>query len=266
MNQIIPTAEPFFFPASTEVGILLVHGFTGAPKEMRWMGEYLHRQGFTVLGIRLSGHATKPEDMIRSSYSDWLASIEDGYHLLSGVVKNVYMMGLSMGGVLTLTSAAYLPSESTGTSPFKGLVVMSTPYSLPPDPRLRHIEWISKTVPYMPKGSQEPSAGWFDKEAYREHVSYPQNPLHAIGELNKLLGVMHTALPKIQKPVLLIHSRDDNYVVKDSMQQIYDHLGSTDKQMLWIESSGHVMTRDAQRQTVFKAAADFVRRVEAASP
>jgi carboxylesterase len=270
MNQIIPTAEPFFFPASNEVGILLVHGFTGAPKEMRWMGEYLHQQGFTVLGVRLSGHATQPEDMIRSSYTDWLASVEDGYHLLSGAVKAIYIMGLSMGGILTLTTAAYLspdcagtsPLESTGTSPVKGLVAMSTPYALPPDPRLRHIEWISKAVPFMPKGDEEPGSSWFDKEAWKDHVSYPQNPLHAIGELNKLLGMMHSALPEIQKPVLLIHSRDDNYVVKDSMQQIYDHLGTPDKQMLWIEGSGHVITRDAQRQTVFKAAADFVRRVE----
>jgi carboxylesterase len=258
MNQIIPTAEPFFFPASTDVGILLIHGFTGAPKEMRWMGEYLHKQGFTVLGVRLSGHATQPEDMIRSSYTDWLASVEDGYHLLSGAVKTIYMMGLSMGGILTLTTTAYLP--------VKGLVAMSTPYSLPPDPRLRHIEWISKAVPFMPKGSEEPGSGWFDKQAWKDHVSYPQNPLHAIGELNKLLGVMHTALPQIQEPVLLIHSRDDNYVVKDSMQQIYDHLGTPDKQMLWIEGSGHVITRDAQRQVVFKAAADFVLRVETQTP
>jgi carboxylesterase len=254
MSQIIPTAEPFFFPASTEVGILLVHGFTGAPKEMRWMGEYLHQQGFTVLGIRLAGHATRPEDMLRSNYTDWLASVEDGFHLLSGAVKNVYMMGLSMGGILTLTTVAYLP--------VKGLVTMSTPYSLPPDPRLRHIEWLSKAIPFMPKGDEEPGSTWFDKEAWKEHVSYPQNPLHGIGELNKLLGLMHAALPQIRIPALLIHSKNDNYVVKDSLQQIYEHLGTSDKQMLWIKGSGHVITRDAQRQTVFKAAADFVRRVE----
>lgn len=256
MNQILPTAEPFCFPASSEVGILLVHGFTGAPKEMRWMGEYLHRQGFTVLGVRLAGHATTPEDMIRSSYTDWLASVEDGYHLLSGMVKSVYIMGLSMGGVLTLTTAGYLP--------FKGLVTMSTPYKLPDDPRLRHIEWISKIVPYMPKTSEEPGASWFDKEAFKDHVSYPENPLHAVGELQKLLGVMQATLPQIKIPALLIHSRDDQYVYKDSLPCLYEQLGSTSKEMLWIEGSGHVITRDAQRETVFKAAADFVRRVEAA--
>ncbi|MBI1854527.1 MAG: carboxylesterase, partial [Chloroflexi bacterium] len=67
MTQIIPTAEPFFLPGS-KTGCLLIHGFTGAPKEMRWMGEYLADKGYSVLGVRLAGHATRPEDMIRSNW------------------------------------------------------------------------------------------------------------------------------------------------------------------------------------------------------
>ena len=67
MKQIIPTAEPFFLPGQPgKPGCLLIHGFTGAPKEMRWMGEYLSREaGFPCLGVRLAGHATQPADMIR---------------------------------------------------------------------------------------------------------------------------------------------------------------------------------------------------------
>ncbi|MEJ5224047.1 MAG: hypothetical protein WHV44_06280, partial [Anaerolineales bacterium] len=66
--MIIPTTEPFFFPGRNNApGVLLIHGFTGTPKEMRWMGEYLNeKHGFTCLGVRLTGHATRPEDMIRS--------------------------------------------------------------------------------------------------------------------------------------------------------------------------------------------------------
>jgi carboxylesterase len=253
MNQIISTAEPFFFPGS-RTGILLVHGFTGAPKEMRLLGEYLHREHhLSVLGVRLAGHATQPEDMFRSSYTDWLASVEDGYALLSGAADSIIIMGLSMGGVLSLTLAASFP--------VKGVVAMSTPYKLPDDPRLRHIEWLSKLTPFMPKSTEEPDAGWFDKPAFKDHVSYPQNPLHGIAELNKLLTKMQVSLPEIKAPVLLIHSRDDNYVLKDSMPRIYDSLTTADKQMLWIEGSGHVITRDAQRQAVFEAAAEFVHRI-----
>lgn len=52
--SVIPSAEPFLF-LGDDTGILLVHGFTGAPKEMRTMGEYLAAHGKTVLGIRQPG-------------------------------------------------------------------------------------------------------------------------------------------------------------------------------------------------------------------
>ena len=74
---IIPTTEPFFFPGGA-TGCLMVHGFTGTPKEMRWLGEYLAGKGHSVLGVRLAAHATRPNDMIRARWHDWLASVEDG--------------------------------------------------------------------------------------------------------------------------------------------------------------------------------------------
>ena len=99
--MIIPTAEPFFFPGGS-TGVLLVHGFTGAPKEMRWMGEYLHEQGYSVLGVRLAGHATQMEDLNHVKWSDWLNSVEDGYHILKGASEKIVIAGLSMGGILSL--------------------------------------------------------------------------------------------------------------------------------------------------------------------
>jgi len=253
MPQIIETAEPFLLPGN-DTACLLIHGFTGTPKEMRWMGEYLHQKGYTCLGIRLAGHATDPEDMIRSNWTDWTASVEDGYHLLRGLADRIFLVGLSMGGILSLLMSARLE--------VKGVIAMSTPYKLPDDPRLRHIEWISKIVAYMPKSEEEPGAGWFDKQAFKDHVSYPQNPVRSIGELNKLLGEMRAALPNIRVPVLLMHSKDDNYVLPENMEMIFADLkNASDRTKLYITGSGHVVTRDAARGQVFAAASDFIRRV-----
>jgi carboxylesterase len=254
MSQIMRTAEPFFFPGKSPVGVLLTHGFTGTPKEMRWMGEYLTREyGFATLGIRLTGHATHPEDMIRARHSDWQASVEDGFHMLSGAVKSIYLCGLSMGGILSLYSASRLP--------VKGVVAMSTPYRLPDDPRLKYIGLLSKVQPYMPK-SKEDGTGWFG-DAWKEyHVSYPKNPVCSISELNQLMAEMRASLPEIKVPVLLIHSRNDEYVVKDSMERIYENLGTADKQMVWVEGAGHVITEEPIREQVFKETAAFINRVE----
>jgi carboxylesterase len=218
------------------------------------MGEYFNQQGYTSLGVRLAGHATIPEDMIRSNYTDWIASVEDGYDLLRGISNNIFLAGLSMGGTLALLMSTRLE--------VKGVVAMSTPYKLPDDPRLRHIEWISKIVSFMPKSDEEPGANWFDEESWKEHVSYPQNPVRSIGELNKLLGELRAVLPQVNVPVLLMHSRDDRYVLPENMEMIYaDLAGTSDKTKLDITGSGHVLTRDASRQQVFESALEFIRRV-----
>jgi carboxylesterase len=253
MTQTIPTAEPFFFPGG-ETGCLLIHGFTGTPKEMRWMGEYLAKQGFSVLGLRLAGHATRPEDMIRARYTDWTASVEDGYNLLHGITERIFLVGLSMGGILSLLMSTRLQVA--------GVVAMSTPYALPDDPRLRLIGLLSLFLRYMPKSKDPPGTGWFDKEAYAVHVSYPQNPLRSIGELNKLMGAMRAALPEVDVPVMLVHSKNDTYVPPESMEKIFAELGTPDKQMMWVEGSGHVIPREPPRERVFQAATDFIRRVE----
>jgi len=257
MNQIIPTAEPFFFLGDpSKSACLLIHGFTGTPKEMRWMGEFLHQHGYTCLGIRLAGHATDPEDMIRSNWTDWVASVEDGYHLLCGVTDNIILIGLSMGGILSVLMSTRLV--------VKGVVAMSTPYKIPDDPRMRHIDWISKMIPYMPKSREEPGSSWFDKDAWKDHVSYPQNPVRSIGQLNRLLGEMRAALPEVRVPVLLMHSRDYSYVLPDNIDLIYaDLVNASDKTKLYLSGSGHVLPRDAARGQAFQHALEFIQRIEA---
>ena len=249
--MIIPTAEPFFFPGN-KIGCLLTHGFTGSPKEMRWLGEYLAEQGFTVLGVRLAGHATNPDDMIRTRYPDWMHSVEDGYHLLKGHVDQVVLVGLSMGGVLSLLMATKLNVA--------GVIAMSAPYKLD-DPRIQYAKAASRTVKFIPKGDDEPGSGWFDKDAWRGQVSYPENPVRSVAELDALMAEMRAALPTLNVPTLLVHSRNDTYVPQSSMDNIYAALTLTDKEKMWVTQSGHVIPREPAKAEVFPKIADFVRRI-----
>jgi carboxylesterase len=247
-TNLIPTAEPFFFPGD-ETGCLLIHGFTGTPKEMRWMGEYLSQAGHTVLGIRLAGHATCMEDMVRTRWQDWLSSVEDGYYLLRNATKRIFLMGLSMGGVLSLLFAA--------KQPVAGVVAMSTPYELPKDPRLRFVKWLHWFYPSVPKGAPD----WHDPEAAKDHVHYPVYPTRAIAELRDLLTEMRASLVQVRTPVLLIHSRQDRGVLPENANKIYERLGSQEKEILWLEQSGHVITREPERLKVFTAALQFIHRI-----
>lgn len=219
------------------------------------MGEYLNRElGFTCLGIRLAGHATRPKDMVRSRWTDWTASVEDGYNLLRGAVDTVYLVGLSMGGALTLLMSTRLD--------VKGIVTMSAPYELPSEHPAWQIQLYSYFRAYMPKTKEAPGTGWFDKEAYKGHISYPLNPIRSAAELEVLLAKMRAALPKISVPVCMIHSKDDTYVVPENMENIFAKLdNASNKTKHYVSGSGHVITRDAARQQVFELARDFIIRV-----
>ncbi|HSL31196.1 MAG TPA: alpha/beta fold hydrolase [Anaerolineales bacterium] len=255
MSQIIPTAEPFFLLGDpSKPACLLIHGFTGTPKEMRGMGEYLHRQGYTCLGIRLAGHATDPEDMIRARWTDWTASVEDGFQLLRGISPDVFLIGLSMGGILSLLTASTLP--------VRGVIAMSTPARLPTDYPVWLIEFLSRFIRFRSKSSEPPGSGWFDKTVYHDHIAYPRHPVRAAAELKKLILEMLVALPKVTAPVLLMHSQDERYVLPDNLETIYAGLvNTTDKTRLYLTGSGHVLPRDASREQVFQAADHFIQRV-----
>lgn len=222
------------------------------------MGEYLHERGYTCLGIRLAGHATDPEDMIRSRWTDWTASVEDGYQLLCGLTDAIFLVGLSMGGTLALLLSTRLR--------VKGVIAMSTPSRLPSDYPIWLMKFLSRFIKYRPKSSRAPGSGWFDKNAYREHIAYPQNPVRSAAELKRLTLEMIAALPRVTVPVLLMHSKDEDYVLPQNVETIYDGLMNTpDKTKLYITGSGHVLPRDASREQVFLAALEFIQRISAQS-
>ncbi len=105
MSEIIPNNEPFLLNGGS-TGCLLLHGFSSMPEEMRPMGDYLAAHGFTVLGARLAGHGTRPEDLERTRWTDWLGDVEDGLAVLAKTCDKRVLVGQSLGGMIALTAAA----------------------------------------------------------------------------------------------------------------------------------------------------------------
>ena len=249
MNMTMPGAENFFFPGG-KVGCLLTHGFTATPQEMRELGTRLASQGYTVLGVRLFGHGTRLEDMVRSRWPDWLASVEDGYHLLRGRCDRIVMIGFSTGGCLSLIMASEQPVD--------GIVTLSTPYQLPPIPYLKQLypflPALGTFLPPIPKGPPV----WFDMEAAKSRVQYDAYPLRSVYEFGAMVKEMQPRLSKVTAPALLIHSLDDNFIPPSDMQHIHDSLGSTEKRMVYVQNSNHIITCDAAREDVFQETESFV--------
>ncbi len=250
--MILNRAEPFYFPGGP-VGCLVTHGFTGAPFEMRELGEFLHAKGYTVLGPRLAGHGTKIEDMIRSNHEDWLNSVEDAFHLLRGHCQQVFLMGLSMGGVLSLIQAARLPVD--------GVVAMSTPYYFPVK-WAQDNPWLLRFFSRLVKTQGKGEGNWFNPELAKDHLSYERNPTRSAYELNLLLAEMRKELPRISAPALVIHSKDDNYVLEDHARPLFAAIGSQEKEFIQVDKTSHVITRDGDTTRVFNPILAFLKKNE----
>jgi esterase/lipase len=143
------------------------------------------------------------------------------------------------------------------------VIAMSTPSRLPTDYPIWFIELISKVIRYRPKSKEPPGSGWFDQAAYKDHVAYARNPVRSTAELKKLILAMRASLPKVDVPVLLMHSKDETYILADNLEDIYAGLiNATDKTKLYLTGSGHNLPRDASRAQVFQAALEFIQRIE----
>ncbi len=252
---ITPGGEPFFFKGS-EVGCLLVHGFPGTPLEMRWLGEALHRQGFSVLGVRLFGHATEPADLMRVRARDWLANIEDGSHLLKNHCSRLILIGFSLGAVLS--------ASITSTIEFNGLVLMAMPMDLP---RLTYrLRPFLPLLKYLWRYRNPPDeSDWYDKQAEALNLDYPVQPINAVGHIFDLIQDLPGRLATLSIPTLLIYSEDDASVPTDHGKLAYEIIPSKTKELVLIEGSGHSLVRDAQRELVFHQVGTFAKKVGGAS-
>ncbi len=256
MTPLMPGAEPFFFRGNS-IGALLIHGFTGTPKEMRPLAEALVADGQTVLGIRLPQHGTTPSDMFHSQASDWCQASLDGYALLRNQCDSVFVMGLSMGGALALWLAAHYPVA--------GVVALSTPsqpFHDQMDWRARFADWVSLIVPFVPK-KPHPAT---DLAMRAQRVAYPTYPTRAITQFRAVIRLAAEALPQVSAPALLAHSRADETIPPNNLPYVYDHLGSADKELLWLERSGHVITEEAERDLLFERVLAFTHTHVAALP
>ena len=60
-------------------GIILIHGLGGTPTEMKYIGNFLERNGILVKYCTLAGHCSSLENLRSSTYTDWIISVNNCY-------------------------------------------------------------------------------------------------------------------------------------------------------------------------------------------
>lgn len=236
-----------FFLEDGPIGVLLIHGFTGSPPEMRLVGDYLHQRGFTVSGPLLPGHGTTVEDMNRCQWTDWTSHVEKALADLQARCETVFVGGLSMGSLLTLYLAAHHP-ELHGAILYSPAVVVAD--------RLIYLAPVLKhLIPTKPKSDESDMA---DPEADLRLWSYEENPVFAAHELLKLIRRVRRFLPQVTRPLLIIHSTLDQAIHPNSARYTYDRVGSADKELVTLHNSGHCITVDSEWEAVAEKTCEFI--------
>ena len=231
---------------------MLIHGFTSMPEEIRPCGEYLSAQGYTVLGIRLAGHATHPDDLARTRWQDWLVSVEEGLTVLRAACDHVVLIGQSMGGVIALLSAARYPID--------GAVAISTPYDRDDDWRLRTVRLWSSFIPVIHKGKM-PITNLKSDRREKDYPAYPFFPTRILAEVEDLKRAMRVSLPDIKVPVLVIQSRRDPSINVKNPDHLFQTLKTPHKDLFWLENAGHSIVLDTQRDLAFEKICQFLHEV-----
>ena len=191
--KIMSGAESFFFKGTNERAVLLLHGYTGAPSEMRLLGEYLNSKGFTVKCVLLPGHGTTPEDLNETTTDDWYAEAEHACCELLSSHSKVMVAGLSMGGLLTIRIASQLPIERAA--------ILAAPIYLQ-DKRVPLFPILRYFVKYLPKQKRN------YHEAAKYNVAYDKMPTKPIVSILQMIKTAKAEyIPKIEIPCLVMQSK-----------------------------------------------------------
>lgn len=244
LNTTQLPGEPFFWEAGP-VGVLLSHGFTATPFEVRGLARFLYERGYTVLAPLLPGHGTTPEEMNRCRWQDWTAALEAAYRKLAARSERVFIGGESLGGL----AALYLATEHPEVA---GILTFAPAFKI----RSRLDRWrVPLLAPFVPFALKPnlPESG--EKATWQ---GYTVNPLRAARELLRLQRVVRGRLARITPPLLVIQGRQDRTVAPEVPALLAAGTRSAWKEIHWLAHSGHCLLLEGEAERARKLTLRFM--------
>ena len=246
---VLPEAEPMSHVGTTNVGVLVIHGFTGNPSSMRGIAEAVAALGHHVEMPRLPGHGTTIEEMVTTRWADWSGEVRSAHARLAERVDEIVAVGLSMGGSLTLWSGFEL-------SKIVGLVCVNPATTPQADPVLDMIQEM------VDDGTEiAPAIGGDIADPDVQESSYDGAPLRPLlSFMREGLAPMTDRYSELTMPLLLVTSRQDHVVEPANSEHLAVNYGG-DVEHVWLERSYHVATQDYDAADIERRMCEFVARV-----
>jgi carboxylesterase len=248
-----PVPDAFDFSGNA-TGVLLIHGFTGSPSEMRPLGEHLAAQGYTVAGPLLPGHGTQWQDLNRRTWREWAEAVERAYAQLQARCRRVFVCGGSLGGLLTL----YLAERHATSAEIAGIIPMA-PAIFVTDWRSRFLWLFKHLIQFLPWDPVRDGDDLTDPTARQRFIwAYDGTPVAAAAQVVQLQRVVRRDLRRITMPALIFMGTRDQAVTASSAVYAFDHIASQDKELVWLTHSGHCLWIDSEREQVWDRTHRFI--------
>lgn len=243
------TNHPFYFPGTNSRAVLLIHGWTSTPYEMRRLGIYLNENGYTVQGPQLTGHGTIPKDLENVKWQEWLNDVRYVYYDLKKNHEKVYVAGTSIGSSLAILLAEECPEIS-------GLILMATPYKVRLERTTICLAKICSLFKKYNKKFYPPTFGL--ATTITRLIAYQSYPIKSALETFGLIKRARKNLHCVTQPCLIMQSTSDHVCSRNSCDKIYSKIGSTVKEKKYIKRAYHTFISDIKNKHVFEDILNFI--------
>jgi len=244
--------QPFYFEGNNNKAVLLIHGWSSVPYEVRRLGKFLNENGYTVSGPMLRGHGTVPKDLENVKWNEWFGDVEKNYLELKSKYNQVYVGGTSLGANLSILLAAKYPEIS-------GIVLMATPYKFKLEKLAYLFVRFSLNFIRYRKKFYPPTFGV--STTITRLISYQTYPLKSVLEAFELVKQARENLHLVRQPCFLLQSTHDHMTVKKNMELIYEKIGSKIKKKKYVERAYHTFISDVKNEHIFQEILNFLNKL-----
>ncbi|MFQ3871069.1 carboxylesterase [Staphylococcus sp. Mo2-7] len=241
----IKLPEPFFFEEGNRA-VLLLHGFTGNSSDVRQLGRFLQKKGYTSYAPHYEGHVAPPEEILKSSPFVWFKEALDGYDfLVEKGYDEIVVAGLSLGGRYALKLSL--------NRDVKGIITMCSPMYIKTEGSMFDgvLEYARNFKKYQGK----------DETTINKEMDVFQ-PTETLKELQGQIQDVRDHVDEVMDPLLVVQAEQDQMINTDSANIIYNESESDEKDIKWYANSGHVITIDKEKELVFEDVYQFLESLD----
>jgi carboxylesterase len=243
----VKITQPFTFKGGKRA-VLLLHGFTGTSADVRMLGRFLEKKGYTCHAPHYKGHAVPPEELVHTGPDDWWQDVLNGYQHLKNLGHNeIAVAGLSLGGVFSL-KLGY-------TVPIKGIIPMCAPMYIKSEEVM-----FQGILEYAREYKQH--EGKTPVQIEEEMRNFEKTHMSTLKALQELIADVRGHVDLIYAPTFVVQARHDQMINTDSANIIYNQVESDLKAIKWYEESTHVITLDKERIQLHEDVYNFLEKLD----